>query len=88
MFTASRGRVDDLLQGARHLTELLSQAEQNHGGLIGVDILKAANTLRLELSRWPAKSTRPFDTAPEGTVDEPKFNFGSGDAADTDPLGR
>ena len=52
LFTAQRGKVDDLLTRARTVAELLSQAEQNHGGLIGVDILKAANALRLELSRW------------------------------------
>jgi len=32
---------------------VLWPAEQNHGGLIGVDTLKAANELRLELTRWP-----------------------------------
>lgn len=53
MFTVPRGRVDDLLQKAAAVVELLSQAEQNHGGLIGVDTLKAANELRLQLAWWP-----------------------------------
>ena len=53
MFTASWGKLADLLTQGRALAELLAQAEQNHGGLIGVDTLSAANRLRLELTRWP-----------------------------------
>lgn len=53
LFTTPRGKLDDLLASARAVAELLNQAEQNHGGLIGVDTLKAANSLRLELARWP-----------------------------------
>lgn len=45
-------RIDALLARARALAELINQAEQRHGGLIGVDTLKAANELRLELARW------------------------------------
>jgi len=41
-----------LLASAKKVADLLNQAEQNHGGLIGVDTLKAANELRLELARW------------------------------------
>jgi hypothetical protein len=47
------GKVADLLKRARAVADLLNQAEQNHGGLIGVDTLKAANELRVELTRWP-----------------------------------
>jgi hypothetical protein len=53
LFTTPRGKLDDLLAAARAVGDLLNQAEQNHGGLIGVDTLKAANELRLELARWP-----------------------------------
>lgn len=53
LFTTPRGKLDDLLSRARAVTYLLEQAEQNHGGLIGVDTLKAANELRVELMRWP-----------------------------------
>lgn len=53
MFTVPRGKLDDLLMRARAVADLLNQAEQNHGGLIGVDTLKAANELRVELARWP-----------------------------------
>lgn len=53
MYTAPWGKIADLLIEARALAELLSQAEQNHGGLIGVDTLGAANRLRLQLARWP-----------------------------------
>lgn len=53
MYTASWGKIADLLTEGRELAELLSQAEQNHGGLIGVDTLSAANRLRLQLARWP-----------------------------------
>ncbi len=53
MYTAPWGRVEDLLVKARAVAELLNQAEQNHGGLIGTDTLKAANELRVQLSRWP-----------------------------------
>ena len=52
-YTAPWGKVAALLTKGRALAELLNQAEQNHGGLIGVDTLKAANELRLELTRWP-----------------------------------
>ena len=51
-FAVSRGKLDDLLASARKVAELLNQAEQNHGGLIGVDTLRAANELRLQLARW------------------------------------
>lgn len=61
MFTTPRGKLDDLLVSARAVAELLNQAEQNHGGLIGVDTLKAANSLRLELARWP-KTERKEDS--------------------------
>lgn len=53
IFSVPRGKLDDLLASARKVAELLTQAEQNHGGLIGVDTLKAANEMRLELARWP-----------------------------------
>lgn len=60
-YTVQRGKLDDLLVSARAVAELLNQAEQNHGGLIGVDTLKAANSLRLELTRWP-KTKRKEDS--------------------------
>lgn len=59
MYTTPRGKLDDLLAAARAVGELLLQAEQNHGGLIGVDTLKAANELRLELTRWPKPEKKP-----------------------------
>lgn len=59
MYTAPWGKLADLLTQGRALAELLNQAEQNHGGLIGVDTLSAANRLRLELARWP-KVERPL----------------------------
>lgn len=52
LYTVPRGKLDALLDRARNLAELISQAELQHGGLIGVDTLKAANELRLELARW------------------------------------
>jgi len=59
MFTTPWGKLADLLERGRTLAELLSQAEQNHGGLIGVDTLSAANRLRLELARWPKVPLTP-----------------------------
>lgn len=53
LYTTPWGKLADLLEQGRALAELLNQAEQNHGGLIGVDTLSAANRLRLELARWP-----------------------------------
>ncbi len=52
LFTVPRGKLDDLLSKARVIADLLNQAEQNHGGLIGTDTLRAANELRVQLSRW------------------------------------
>ena len=59
LFTAPRGKLDDLLAAGRRVGQLLLDAEQNHGGLIGVDTLKAANELRLELTRWPKPEKKP-----------------------------
>lgn len=44
--------VEPLIANAKDLSEKLQQAETNHGGLMGTDILTSANTLRLELSKW------------------------------------
>ena len=55
VFSVQRGKVDDLLASAKKVADLLNQAEQNHGGLIGVDTLKAANELRLQLASWGVK---------------------------------
>lgn len=41
-----------LLAKARHMVELMDDAERNHGGLIGGVTLRAKNELRLELSKW------------------------------------
>jgi len=53
LYTTPWGKLADLLEHGRSVADLLNEAEQNHGGLIGVDTLKAANRLRLELARWP-----------------------------------
>ena len=45
--------VATLIEKARALVDLLEDAENNHGGLIGTKTLRAKNVLRLELSRWP-----------------------------------
>lgn len=44
--------VLDLVAKAQRLLELLDDAENYHGGLIGGVTLRAKNELRLELSRW------------------------------------
>lgn len=41
-----------LLEKSKQLVDLMTDAEQNHGGLIGSKTLTAANQLRLELSKW------------------------------------
>lgn len=50
--SAGKSITDNLVTSAKALTDLLQQVEVNHGGLIGTDVLTAANTLRLELSKW------------------------------------
>lgn len=52
LFTVNRGKLDALLAKAKTVADMLADAEVNHGGLIGAKTLRAANELRLELSRW------------------------------------
>lgn len=60
MYTVPWGMIEDLLRRSVAVAALLNDAEQHHGGLIGPDTLKAANQLRLELSRWPqTKGMKP-----------------------------
>lgn len=58
-YTKSGGMITVSLDDLRTLAKLANasgmqivQAESNHGGLVSVDMLKGANDLRLELSRW------------------------------------
>lgn len=58
-FTKSSGYVTVELDELRKLAALANEsgnqiieAESNHGGMVSVDMLKKANALRLELSRW------------------------------------
>lgn len=44
--------IATLIRKAKALVELLEDAENNHGGLIGTTTLRAKNELRLELSKW------------------------------------
>ena len=52
MITVRRDRLTALLAKSTEVGTLLADAEVNHGGLIGTKTLRAANELRLELSRW------------------------------------
>lgn len=44
--------IDPLIKTSKTVAEMIHDAETNHGGLMGTDVLTAANTLRLELSKW------------------------------------
>lgn len=52
MIEVGKAELIELIAKANKLTEMMSQAEVRHGGLLGVDAMRAANELRLELSRW------------------------------------
>ena len=44
--------VRALIDKAKTLTDLLHDANVNHGGLVGEKTMRASNELQLELSRW------------------------------------
>lgn len=47
-----RNYFKPLIAKARNVVDLLADAEQNHGGLVGTKTLRAANEMRLELDRF------------------------------------
>jgi hypothetical protein len=47
--------LEPMLAKSLALVNALSDAEANHGGLVGVATLRQANELRLELHRWGTK---------------------------------
>jgi hypothetical protein len=44
-----------LVEKARALVDMLDDAERNHGGLYAAKTMRAANELRLELTKWGEK---------------------------------
>lgn len=52
MVTVPLADLQQLVKLAKENGELIVLAESQNGGLVSVEMLKKANELRLELSRW------------------------------------